>query len=98
MRDIFGSLMREQWEVRGVLGETKASVRPLLRLVEELGFAGVSAADFGLDGEKGGLCWGWAAESPPWSGVRDKIRAGLEASFSLWEVNGRGQHPSVYGR
>lgn len=31
MRDIFGSIMRDQWETRGVLGDTKGSVRPLLR-------------------------------------------------------------------
>lgn len=80
--------MREQWEVRGVPGDTKTSVRRLLRLAG--GRAGVRATHLGLDGEKGGLCWDWAAENPPWSGVRHKIRGRLGASFSLWEVNGRG--------
>lgn len=54
-------------------------------LVGELGHAGVSAAHLG--GEKGAL---GCRESCPWSGVRDKSRGTLGASFSLWEVNGRG--------
>lgn len=90
MRDIFGSLMRDggnSWGDKG-LSETFAEGFALAGgwLVEELGLAGLTAAHLGLAGEECDLCWGWAAESCPWSQTK------AQEPLVDWE------HPSVHGR
>lgn len=85
---------KNSWEDKG-LSETFAERFGLdgVWLVEELGLAGINADHLGLAGEKGDQCWGWAAVSHVLGQASDKSRGTfgrLGASFSLWEVNGRG--------
>lgn len=58
-------------------------------LLEELGLAGINADHLGLAGEKGDLCWGWAAVSHV---LGQASQTKTEEPLEDWE------HPSVCGR